>query len=105
MRSEDVSFLMTRLHHYAYMWRAIGTALNFQFAEMENIRHSFPTATTSDLLHVLLSQWSQWPTAEHSQDPTLEKLCDALRSSLVGLGAPASELYEDRSNLPSLVRH
>ena len=103
VRPADVSFLMTRLHRYAYMWRDIGTALNFQRAEMENIRHSFPTATTRDLLHELLSQWSQWPTAEHSQDPTMEGLRDALRSSLVGLGAPASELYEDRSNLPSLT--
>ena len=104
MRPEDVSFLMTRLHHYAYMWRDVGTALNFQHAEMENIRHSFPTATTRDLLHELLSQWSQWPTTEHSQDPTMERLCDALRSSLVELGAPASELFENRGNLPSLTK-
>ena len=103
VRPEDVSFLMTRLHHYAYKWRDIGTALNFLFAEMENISHSTPRATTKHLLHELLSQWSQWPTAEHRQDPTMERLCDALRSSLVGLGAPASELYEDRSNLPSLI--
>ena len=100
VRPEDVSFLMTLLNQYEYKWRSIGTALNFQFAELENISHTSPR----DPLHALLSQWSQWPTAEHSQDPTMERLCDALRSSLVGLGAPASELYEKRSNLPSLTQ-
>ena len=92
---------MEHLHKYAYKWRDIGASLKFEFDEMENISHSSPIATTQQLLHKLLSQWSQWPTADHSQVPTMERLCKALRSGLVGLGAVANDLYDTRTNLPS----
>ena len=101
VKSRDVSFLMMHLHQYAYKWRDIGTALNFQHSELENISHGFPRATIQQLLTELLSQWSQWPTADHSDVPTMERLRDALRSGLVGLGAQANDLYELRSQLPS----
>ena len=46
-------------------------------------------------LQELLSQWVQWPTEEHQNDPTLEALCTALRSRLVGLGSLAEELERE----------
>ena len=101
MKSEDINFLMAYLHRYAYKWRDIGASLNFQHGDLENISCSNPGATTQQLLTELLSQWSQWPTADHSDVPTMERLRDALRSGLVGLGAQANDLYELRSQLPS----
>ena len=101
VKSTDVTFLVARLHNYAFRWREIGTALGFQHGELENIRHSLPGANTQRLLTELLSQWSQWPTVDYPQPPTIERLCDALRSSLVGLGAEANSLYAKRTDLPS----
>ena len=46
-------------------------------------------------LQELLSQWVQWPTASHPTKPTLEALCAALRSSLVGLGSLADKVNEE----------
>ena len=43
-------------------------------------------------LQELLSQWLQWPTDSHPSKPTLEALCAALRSSLVGLGSLAEKV-------------
>lgn len=61
---------------------------------MAVISQSSPRATTKYLLTELLSQWSQWPTAEHSDVPTMRRLCDSLHCDLVGLGAEANDLYE-----------
>ena len=46
-------------------------------------------------LQELLSQWVQWPTTEHPSNPTLEALCAALRSPLVGLGSLAKEVEKE----------
>ena len=46
-------------------------------------------------LQELLSQWVQWPTASHSTRPTLESLCAALQSSLVGLGSLAETVNKE----------
>ncbi len=86
---------------HASKWREIGTALSFQPGELDNINHPIPGASAQRLLTELLSQWSQWPTARHSAVPTMERLRDALRSALVGLGAEANALYELRDFLPS----
>ncbi len=101
MKSGDVGFLVEHLHLYAFKWREIGLALNFHHGELENIVHSSPGATVQQLLTELLSQWSQWPTATHSDVPTMKRLRDALRSGLVGLGAEANALYDKRTLLPS----
>ena len=102
MRSGDVAFLVSHLHKDAsHKWSEIGLALNFRDGELKSIIQSFPRATTQQLLTELLSQWCQWPTADHSDVPTMERLCDALRSGLVGLGAQANDLYELRNSLPS----
>ena len=93
VKSEDVNLLVRHLRDHAYKWREIGSSLDFRYCEMENISHSNPRATTQQLLMELLSQWSQWPTADHPDIvPTVEKLCDALHSGLVGLGAEANDL-------------
>ena len=101
MRSGDVNSLMVCLYKHAARWRDIGSALNFQPGELENISLSIPKATPQQLLTELLSQWTQWPTDAHSENPTMERLCNALRSGLVGLGAVANDLYELRYYLPS----
>lgn len=76
-------------------------ALGFLHSELDNIEDSRPRAPVKQLLAELLSQWSHWPTADHSGVPTMEKLRDALHSGLVGLGAEAEDLYELRTFLPS----
>ena len=84
----------------AYKWKEIGMALNFEHDELEAINVGSEPASRK--LYKLLSIWSEWPVANHLVVPTIEKLCDALRSQLVGCGATASALYEMRSSLPSL---
>ena len=102
VRSGDVCFLASHLCKYAsHKWREIGLALNFEDGELKGLSLSFPRYTTEQLLTELLSRWCQWPTADHSDVPTMERLCDALRSGLVGLGAQANDLYELRNFLPS----
>ena len=101
VKSEDVGFLVKHLHLYASKWREIGTALDFHPGELDNIVHSLPGANVQRLLTELLGEWSQWPTATHSDLPTMERLRDALRSGLVGLGAEANTLYQKRTLLPS----
>ncbi len=102
VRSEDVSFLMTRvMYRCSFKWREIGTFLNFQPYELDNISSSSPTASAQEHLTQLLSQWCQWPTTEHTASPTMERLRDALHSGMVGLGREAQELYALRTQLPS----
>ena len=102
LRCGDVAFLMSHMYRYAYKWKEIGLALNFQPCELENISCStHPTASAQEHLAKLLSLWCQWPTADHSDIPTMEKLHDALCSGMVGLGAMAEELYHLRKYLPS----
>ncbi len=90
---------MSQLHIHAAKWKEIGSSLNFHSGELENI--SYSGTTPQQLLSKLLSQWTQWPTADHPDDPTMEKLHDALRSGLVGLGAVANDIYELRNFLSS----
>ena len=101
VKSEDVTFLMKHLNTHAYKWKAIGNALNFQHGELDNISQSSSGTTTQQLLGELLSQWSQWPTDNHTDYPTMERLCNALRNDMVGLGAVANELFGLRNSLPS----
>ena len=98
MESQDVSFLTQFLCNYAYMWEGIGTELNFQHGELQNIKQSSPIASPQQHLNQLLDTWAQWP---NSSLPTVKRLCDALRSNLVGLGVEANKLHERRYCLPS----
>ena len=101
MKTEDVNFLMARLSHYAHRWDNIGSALNFLPGELDNIRYSPQALNLQQRLRELLTQWSQWPTKDHPQPPTLEALCDALQGSLVNLGAVANDIYALKDQLPS----
>ena len=104
VESQDVSFLMKFLCNYAFKWEGIGTALNFQHGELQNIKHSSPIASPQQHLNQLLDTWAQWPNSSHQEVPTVKRLCDALRSDLVGLGAEANKLHERRYFLPSQMQ-
>ena len=97
MDDGDVVFLMGYLCQHSYKWEDIGIALHFFPGELENIRHSPQVITPQQRLNAVLCQWVQWPTTAHSQTPTIEILCDALRSDLVGLGAVDKQLYDASS--------
>ena len=99
-----MNFLTQFLCNYAYMWEGIGTALNFQHGELQNIKHSSPIASPQQHFNQLLDTWAQWPNSSHHQVPTVKRLCDALRSNLVGLGAEANKLHERRYSLPSQLQ-
>ena len=101
VESQDVSFLVKFLCDYVFKWEEIGTALNFRHGELQNIKHSSPIASPQQHLNQLLDTWAQWPNSSHQEVPTLKRLCDALRSNLVGLGAEANKLHERRYCLPS----
>ena len=101
VESQDVSFLMKLLCNYAFKWEEIGTALNFTRGELQNIKHSSPIASPQQHLNQLLDEWAQWPNSGHHEVPTVKRLCDALRSNLVRLGAEANKLHERRYSLPS----
>lgn len=93
VRSDDIHFLASQLCKYAsHKWEAIGLALGFMDGELKGLSHSYPRATAQELLTKLLCQWSQWPTADHPDIPTIESLRDALRSDLVQLGAVANNV-------------
>ena len=102
MTSEDINFLFQFLYQHSAKWRSLGVSLKFHHAELEIIHHS--KANFQDRLEELLANWSQWPTADHPDFPTLERLCDALRSEVVGLGAVAARLYERKNDLLSQRR-
>ena len=90
IKSDDVNTLTDYLSECAYKWREIGGALKFRPGELENINQS--GKDPQQRLTKLLEDWAQWPTKKHPTDPTLESLCNALYSSMVGLGAVAADL-------------
>lgn len=91
IKSAHVHSLMTYLYKYSHKWREIGMSLGFLINELDNIEQSYPRDTVQRLLTRMLNQWTQWPTNDHRNYPTLEKLCESLRSGLVGLGALYSQ--------------
>ena len=101
VKDVDVGFLMNILYLHSYKWDVIGTALCLLPGELENIRHSPQVITPQQRLNEVLCQWVQWPTEAHSQVPTMETLCDALRSDIVGLGAVANQVCDIKNHLPS----
>ena len=88
---------MRLLQSYSYKWNPIGLSLGFTPHELCTISSKVTLLTGAPVsyLQELLSQWVQWPTEEHRNDPTLEALCTALRSSLVGLGGLAEEVEKE----------
>ena len=86
---------MDLIHNFSDKWDYIGLGLGFIQPELNQIRAMPLLLTTApkSYLTELLSQWVQWPTENHPTKPTLSTLCEALRSSSVGLGSLA-ELVE-----------
>ena len=82
---------MKLLKNYSYKWRDIGLALGFTLSELNLIDHKpiLMLNAPSSYLEALLGQFVEWPNEDHENYPTLKKLCEALRSSTVGLGALA----------------
>ena len=82
---------MKLLINHSYKWRNIGLALGFTHPELNLIEHNpiLMFNAPSSYLVALLGQFVEWPNEDHENYPTLKKLCEALRSSIVGLGALA----------------
>ena len=94
INDSHVLALLQKMHNHSYMWREIGIALRFTEPELQIIQ-STPALLNKapfSFLEYLMNQWVQWPTDDHESEPTLEKLCTALKSSLVGLGRLAKEI-------------
>ena len=97
MSDKDLVHLMRLLWSYSDKWERIGLCLGFIQREL-NIISGMPKLLVGapvSYLQELLSQWVQWPTADHPSHPTLGALCTALCSSLVGLGALAEEVEKE----------
>ena len=97
LTEQNITVLMRLMHNFSDKWRTIGMELGFTLAELNQI-NSKPllliTAPTSYLTE-LLSQWVEWPTVNHPTKPTLEALCETLRSSVVGLGSLAEKVERE----------
>ena len=94
MEDKDIFFLLNLMCSYSFLWKCIGLGLGFKPGELDNIQgdvqllHGAPKSYMQELL----SQWCQWPVREHSELPTLRRLCDTLRSTVVGLGQLAVQV-------------
>ena len=100
----DVNFLITNfLYDYSYKWEIIGLALGFRDGEVRII-DSDVRGNVNRGLRELLIKWSHWPIENHEEEPTLEKLRDALCTQAVGLGDVATCLYKRRNELPSQIQ-
>ena len=94
--------LMNLIDNFSDKWSFIGLGLGFIQPELNQIRAmpSLLTTAPKSYLTELLSKWVQWPTENHPTKPTLSTLCEALRSSSVGLGSLA-ELVEREMTYPT----
>jgi hypothetical protein len=97
LSEKDLVHLMRLLQSYSYKWNPIGLNLGFTQHELNTIFGMLKLMVGAPVsyLQELLSQWVQWPTEEHQNNPTLGALCTALRSSLVGLGGLAEEVEKE----------
>ena len=97
LSEKDLVHLMRLLQSYSYKWNPIGLSLGFTQHELKTISGMLKLVEGAPVsyLQESISQWLQWPTEEHQNNPTLEALCTALRSSLVGLGSLAEEVEKE----------
>ena len=97
LSEKDLVHLMRLLQSYGYKWNPIGLSLGFTQHELNTISGMIKLVDGAPVsyLQESISQWLQWPTEEHQNNPTLEALCTALRSSLVGLGSLAEEVEKE----------
>ena len=94
LTENDIVALLNLMHNFSDKWYDIGIGLGFAPSELNQIRSkpSLFMEAPVRFLTQLLSQWVQWPTARHHSKPTVRLLCEALRSSLIGLGALAENV-------------
>ena len=97
----DVGKLMNLIHNFSDKWNSIGVGLGFIQPELNQIYNNpslFMSGAPASFLNDLLNQWVQWPTASHPTKPTLRALCEALRSSPVGLGSLAEKVKREMTH-------
>lgn len=84
-------------HDFSTKWYDIGIGLGFTPSELNLIigKPLLLAAAPTSYLAELLGQWMQWPTVNHPQKPTSRALCEALRSSHVGLGSLAEKVESE----------
>ena len=97
LSEKDLVHLMRLFQNYSTKWDMIGLSLGFIQPELNIISGMLKLVDRAPVsyLQELLSQWVQWPTADHPSHPTLGALCTALRSRLVGLGSLAEEVEKE----------
>lgn len=101
VKSEDINFLVNELYDLATRWRFIGMGLGFRQGELDNIESQAGRDPVNHLTR-MLAYWTEWPTARHKDQPTLEQLCNVLKSKMVGAGKKAIELEGKGNLLPSM---
>ena len=96
MNEKDVYQLLCLLQNHSNKWNTIGLALGFLPSELSTISAmpNLLVGSPQSCLQELLTRWVQWPTDNYSFEPTLEALCKALQSALVGLGSLADRVYQ-----------
>jgi hypothetical protein len=94
----DVNFLVNELHTTAAKWREIGMGLGFVYGELNNIAATGPGFGPEECLVRMLADWAEWPNSRHKDFPTMDKLCEVLRTFA---GALANELEAKKNQLPS----
>ena len=98
MRSTDTSFLFEKIDSECVLeWKSIGMALGFSSQELNSIPDHVPDPTPRFYYKELLDQWCQWPSENHPEIPSLERLSQALRAT--GFGVQANIV--DKISLPS----
>ena len=96
MNEKDINQLLALLQSHSYQWNDIGVALGFLVPELNTIASMrLFVGNPQSCLQELLTRWVQWPTDRYRSKPTLEALCKALRSTLVGLGSLADTVYQE----------
>ncbi len=104
VKPADVYFLANELTTVASRWGPIGGHLGFLPGELENIAVTVSARPPDEYLIKLLTEWTQWPTSKHKDYPTMDSLCEALRSQSVGMGRAADKLDSKRNQLPSMMK-
>ena len=98
VRSTDTSFLFEKIDSECVLkWKDIGMALGFSSQELDSIPDHVSLHTPRFYFKELLDQWCQWPSKNHPDIPSLERLSQVLRAT--GFGVQANIV--DKISLPS----
>ena len=91
LTERDIATLLNLIHNFSDKWNEIGLRLGFVPSELKQItissNPSLFMSPPASFHIILLGQWIQWLTKDHPTKSTLGALCEALGSSLVGLGS------------------